>query len=250
MASWIAVLRQSIMICVCWKTEIVLWKGKISAPQGVSTSLVSKTPARGLINERTVVLRRQGNELCQTNRGTWCVIEMGAMTGDVELERLYDDHAQALFGFLLNLTREEEDTHDLLQEIFIKLARQPDLLRGVREERAFLIRLAHNAAVDLMRRRGARQKYHEEFGAEMEPATAFAPSNDPDEQAFRAAVNEALGDLPPEQRAVVHLKLWEGLTFEGIAEALEIPLNTAASRYRYGLDKLRERLRPLYDEIK
>ena len=46
------------------------------------------------------------------------------------------------------------------------------------------------------------------------------------------------------------MKLWEKLTFEAIAEILEIPLNTAASRYRYGLDKLRERLRPIYDEIK
>jgi RNA polymerase sigma-70 factor (ECF subfamily) len=63
-------------------------------------------------------------------------------------------------------------------------------------------------------------------------------------------VSEALGDLPPEQRAVIHLKLWEELTFEQIAEALDIPPNTAASRYRYGLDKLRERLRPLYEEIK
>ena len=53
-----------------------------------------------------------------------------------------------------------------------------------------------------------------------------------------------------EQRSVVHLKLWEGLTFEAIADVLEIPPNTAASRFRYGLDKLRERLRPLYEEIK
>ena len=53
-----------------------------------------------------------------------------------------------------------------------------------------------------------------------------------------------------DQRAVVHLKLWEGLTFERIAGLLEIPLNTAASRYRYGLDKLRGQLRPLYDEIR
>ena len=49
---------------------------------------------------------------------------------------------------------------------------------------------------------------------------------------------------------MVHLKLWEGLTFEAIAELLEIPLNTAASRYRYGVDKLRQRLRPLYEEIR
>ena len=60
----------------------------------------------------------------------------------------------------------------------------------------------------------------------------------------------ALGELPADQRAVVHLKLWAGQTFEEIAATLEIPLNTAASRYRYGLDKLRARLRPLYNEIK
>ena len=49
---------------------------------------------------------------------------------------------------------------------------------------------------------------------------------------------------------MVHLKLWEGLTFEEIAAALDISPNTAASRYRYGLDKLRDRLRPLHEEMK
>jgi RNA polymerase sigma-70 factor (ECF subfamily) len=48
----------------------------------------------------------------------------------------------------------------------------------------------------------------------------------------------------------VHLKLWEGRTFEVIADLLGIPPNTAASRYRYGLDKLRSRLRPLYEELR
>ncbi len=172
------------------------------------------------------------------------------MPGDFELERLYDDHAQALFAFLLNFTRDEQDTRDLLQEVFVKLARQPALLRGVREPRAFLIRLAHNAAIDLIRRRGVRRKHQDEFGVESERSSPFAVADDPDEESFRSALAEALAELPAEQRAVVHLKLWEGLTFEAIAAALEIPLNTAASRYRYGLDKLRERLRPLYDEIK
>jgi RNA polymerase sigma-70 factor (ECF subfamily) len=45
------------------------------------------------------------------------------------------------------------------------------------------------------------------------------------------------------------LKLWEGLTFEEIAAVLDLSPSTAASRYRYGLDKLRGRLRPLYEEI-
>ncbi|HEY3932365.1 MAG TPA: sigma-70 family RNA polymerase sigma factor [Verrucomicrobiae bacterium] len=165
-----------------------------------------------------------------------------------EIERLYDGHAQPLFAFLLNFTRDEADTRDLLQEIFIKLARESKLLDGVRDERAFLIRLAHNAAIDLIRRRGTRERTKENFAAEI--ISPFAKSSDPDEEVFRNELSVALGELPEEQRAVVHLKLWEGLTFEAIAAALDIPPNTAASRYRYGLDKMRERLRPLYEEIK
>jgi RNA polymerase sigma-70 factor (ECF subfamily) len=164
------------------------------------------------------------------------------------IARLYDDHAQALFAFLLNFTRNEADIRDLLQEIFCKLAARPNLLSHVRDERAFLLRLAHNLAIDLARRRGTREKRHEQLAADA--VSPFAPTADPDEAAFRRALTDALGELPAEQRAVVHLKLWEGLTFEAIAETLDIPLNTAASRYRYGLDKLRGRLRPLYEEIK
>jgi RNA polymerase sigma-70 factor (ECF subfamily) len=164
-----------------------------------------------------------------------------------DLERLYDSHAQALFAFLLNLTRNDADTRDLLQEIFAKLAQKPDLLAAVRDERGFLIRLAHNQAIDLIRRRGTREKNYEQLAEEAKDIFVVTPNAD--EKAFRAALTEALGELPPDQRAVVHLKLWEELTFEQIAEALEIPPNTAASRYRYGLDKLRERLRPLYEEL-
>jgi RNA polymerase sigma-70 factor (ECF subfamily) len=164
-----------------------------------------------------------------------------------DIARLYDDHAQALFAFLLNLTRDEADTRDVLQEIFVKIARDENLLSGVREERAFLIRLAHNAAIDLMRRRGTRERTKENFAEIISP---FATTSDPDEKLFRDELSAALAELPAEQHAVAHLKLWGGLTFGEIAAALEIPPNTAASRYRYALDKLRDRLRPLYEEIK
>ena len=170
------------------------------------------------------------------------------MRRESELRRLYDEHAQPLYAFLLNFTRDESDTRDVLQEVFVKLARNPERLYGIRDERAFLFRLAHNAAIDLIRRRGTRERTREGFADES--LTPFAPANDPDERIFRVELAGALAELPAEQRAVVHLKLWEGLTFEEIAAALEIPLNTAASRYRYGLDKLRQRLRPLYEELK
>src|ERR1041385_6471958 len=120
------------------------------------------------------------------------------MPPPADLARLYDDHAQALFAFLLNLTQNEADTRDLLQELFAKLARRPASLPAVRAPRAFLLRLAHNAAIDWMRRRGTREKNYQQLAADT--AAIFAPASDPDEQAFRQALTVALGELPPATR--------------------------------------------------
>jgi RNA polymerase sigma-70 factor, ECF subfamily len=170
------------------------------------------------------------------------------MADELDLAQLYDEHAQALYAFALDLTRNDADTKDVLQHVFSTLARKPNVLEGVRNARAYLLRLAHNAAIDLMRRRTTRGKYAEEYGREA--PQIFEAIDDSDEQTFREGLSMALGDLPADQRAVVHLRLWEGMKFEDIADLLEISLNTAASRYRYGIDKLRQRLRPLYNEIK
>ena len=163
-----------------------------------------------------------------------------------DLGQLYDEHAAALFAFVLNLTRNEADTRDVLQEVFLKLARQPRRMEGVREMRAWLLRMAHRQAIDASRRRSSHDRAIERAAAE--PAELFAPNEERWEQAFREAVASAMRELPEEQRAVVHLKLWEDMTFAEIAATLGIPANTAASRYRYALDKLGDLLRPLHDE--
>jgi RNA polymerase sigma-70 factor (ECF subfamily) len=165
-----------------------------------------------------------------------------------DLRLLYDVHARALFGFVLNLTRDEADTRDVLQEVFLKVARHPEQLDAVRDPRAWLLRLAHHLAIDRLRRSRAGERALERVAAQ--PAPLFAASSDPDEAAFRSALAAALTELPAEQRAVVHLKIWEDLTFAEIAETLDIPPNTAASRYRYGIDKLQTLLRPLYEELR
>ena len=164
-----------------------------------------------------------------------------------DLREIYDAHAQALFALLLSVTRSEAETRDVLQEVFLRLAERPQALAGALSPRAVLVRMAHRLAVDAWRRRSVRAR-REEASAE-EPARLFAPAGDPDRQCFADELERALATLPAEQRSVVHLKLWEGLTFAEIAEALEIGANTAASRYRYGIDKLQERLRPLYQEL-
>lgn len=166
-----------------------------------------------------------------------------------ELARLYDEHAGALYAFLLNFTGREADARDLLQEVFVRLAVRPGALAQARNERAFLLRSCYRLGIDWARRREVRDR-HEDHFTTGDGAALFAPTTDADAATFRAALGDALLTLPADQRAVVSLKLWQGLTFQEIADALGVPLHTAASRYRYALDKLRARLRPIYEEIR
>jgi RNA polymerase sigma-70 factor (ECF subfamily) len=162
------------------------------------------------------------------------------------LPELYDAHAAGLFHYFTSFAGEEADAKDLLQEFFIKLARKT-VPQDVMNMRAWLLQLAHHHAIDWLRRHRVRRRAEDESQALME---MFARQDDPDHEALARRLTHALANLPLEQRSVAHLKLWDGLTFEEIAEVQGIPLNTAASRYRYALEKLRSELRPLYDELK
>jgi RNA polymerase sigma-70 factor (ECF subfamily) len=169
---------------------------------------------------------------------------------DRELERIYDAHASGLFHYLATFTKTEADARDLLQELFIRLARGAAM--DVQSEKAFLFRLAHNLAIDWLRRRKVRWDSEERLLAELDAGLhgSVNPAVNPDAALLTRSFAGAMRTLPDEQRTILQLKLWDGLTFEEIAEAQGIPLNTAASRYRYGLEKLRALLRPLYDELK
>jgi len=164
-----------------------------------------------------------------------------------ELSRLYDAHAAGLFHYLLGFAKAEADARDLLQEVFIRLAKVRPMDAAWKNERAFIYRIAHNLAVDWLRQRRTKDRVLEECAEDA--AGRFDPGGDPDAREFAARLRAAFSELPDEQRSVAQLKLWEGLTFEEISEAQDIPLNTAASRYRYALDKLRTLLRPIYGEL-
>ncbi len=158
---------------------------RVFVPEGVRGWLRVSNPVGGCRDEPSAhwaVGDTAGLETCATlaskagmsgravERNGWTNLPAGrviraTMRRESDLRRLYDEHAQPLYAFLLNLTRNEADTRDLLQDIFIKLARVPDLLASVRDERAFLIPQAHNAAIDLIRRRGTRDKTREHFAA-------------------------------------------------------------------------------------
>lgn len=164
-----------------------------------------------------------------------------------ELERIHDEHVAAMFRHGLVVLRDEAATRDVLQDIFLKLAEGKVDLRAVGNERSYLLKMVHHAALDLIRRRQVRQDHAKQQSGGA--AALFEIQQDPDRESYRQRMEEALATLPDEQRVVIVLKLWQERTFEEISEICSIPLNTAASRYRYGLDKIRALLRPLYEEL-
>jgi RNA polymerase sigma-70 factor (ECF subfamily) len=136
-------------------------------------------------------------------------------------------------------TRSLADAEDVVQEAFVRFWRHQRALPG--DPVALLVTSVRRAAFDRARRdlrRTAREERVAE-GEENHPAL-FATSLENDDR--RAAIESALQRLPAEQREVLVLKIWSELTFEEIATQLDIPPNTAASRYRYALAALRKEL--------
>jgi len=143
-------------------------------------------------------------------------------------ESLYEQKAAGLvlYGRALGLSHMEAE--DVLQETFAALWQ---LERRPEEPEHYTLRAYRNRAVNYRRRLWRR------LARELESARWFERRADTTEA--EAAAMRCLADLPPEQREVIVLKIWHELTFEAMGRVLEISPNTAAGRYRYGLNKLR-----------
>jgi RNA polymerase sigma-70 factor (ECF subfamily) len=124
------------------------------------------------------------------------------------------------------------DAEDAVQEGFVRFWRS----RGrVRDSEAYLFACVRRCALEW--HRGRRRRERREEKAARPEESLFVSSLDLDER--RRLIEAALARLPLEQREVIVLKIWGDLTFAQIGSVLEVSPNTAASRYRYALDKLR-----------
>jgi RNA polymerase sigma-70 factor (ECF subfamily) len=124
------------------------------------------------------------------------------------------------------------DAEDAVQDGFVRFWRSRD---RAHDATAYLFACVRSAAMDLSRsarRRGRYESQTQPLGA------ADDWTNDLERAELRATVATALQTLPAEQREVLVMKIWGELTFAQIATALQIKPDTAASRYRYALEKL------------
>jgi RNA polymerase sigma-70 factor (ECF subfamily) len=157
-----------------------------------------------------------------------------------ELEELYDRHGEGLYRYLLFKLGSAEDAEDALQEAFCRFARYDLRWKAVRNVRAFVFRVARNEANRSLRRKLGRREGERVIasGAAERMGVAFVA---PDGPALGLLLRRA-GELPAEQREAVYLKVFDGLTFKEIGAVCGVSANTAASRYRYGIEKLRNAL--------
>ena len=145
---------------------------------------------------------------------------------------VYDRYATGIFQVLTAILGSTADAEDALQETFCKLI--AGRMAGANNLKAYLYTVARREAYQILRSR-KRVSLHDDGGLP-EAGAVSAEIAGVDWQAL-------LRDLPVEQREVVAMKVYEEMTFEEIASLTGVSVNTAASRYRYGIARLRAGLR-------
>lgn len=160
-----------------------------------------------------------------------------------------EEHAPKLFLFARNQTRSHEDAQDVLQDAIVKLVgkiRNGEFVGGQEAWQPYLYTTIRRLAIDLSRKDDRRKRREDNVSADIESEQfeAFHPwfDNDGSDDETRNRLEDALKNLPTKFSEVIIMKIWGDRTFAQIGEALEISQNTAASRYRYGLEALKREL--------
>jgi RNA polymerase sigma factor (sigma-70 family) len=164
-----------------------------------------------------------------------------------------------LRAFIRKRVADQSDAEDILQDVFYELVEAYRMMKPVEQVTAWLFRVARNRITDLFRRRTreARAAEPAKFNAEGEELLLdeLLPSPDagPDAAYARGvlveALDDALEDLPAEQRDVFVAHELMGYSFKDLAEQSGVSVNTLLSRKRYAVLHLRERLQSVYDEF-
>ena len=148
-------------------------------------------------------------------------------------EALYDAYHRLVYGVAMRMLGDVSTAEDVTQAVFLKIWSSPQLFESGNFA-GWLVRMTRNRALDLLRSKSYR---HEELpenrpADEMLEDTAFAHIN-------ADKVRAALTQLPPEQRDLIELGFFNGMTHEELARRTGVPLGTVKTRIRAGLRKLR-----------
>jgi RNA polymerase sigma-70 factor (ECF subfamily) len=162
---------------------------------------------------------------------------------------LYDRYGNLVYSAALRVVRDAQIAEDMVQEIFLRIWRKPESYEAQRGRFVtWLTSVTRNRAVDEIRSRGRRFRYETASPEEQEREVPAPETNDPALTAEladqRRLIIAALKQIPEEQRQIIELAYFGGLTQQEIAQRLSQPLGTVKTRIRLGMQKLRAALTP------
>jgi RNA polymerase sigma-70 factor (ECF subfamily) len=157
-----------------------------------------------------------------------------AGTDPAAVEVIWNRYASDLLAFLRAVLCSSHDAEDVLQSVFVRIVRKRHRLAQARRLDAYVYRIARNEASRLLGRRRRDQAFEA-----VDESWLTAPESPDDKSDLAEKLQAALERLPRPQREVIVMKIYRQKTFLEIAGLLGLSANTVASRYRYGMEKLR-----------
>ena len=157
---------------------------------------------------------------------------------EAALGGLYDLTAQRLMRYAATITRNQHDAEDAVQTCLVKVSSSPSLLIAAASPWHYLLKMVRNESLGVLR---AKKRWS--FLGSWADLLTRTNVDEREQEDTHLQVWLALRSLPTDQSEVVVLKIWEDLTFSQIGELLDVPPATAASRYRYALEKLEAKIR-------
>jgi RNA polymerase sigma factor (sigma-70 family) len=186
-------------------------------------------------------------------RKQWMMAEQ-----DERISEAIDRDKTRLRNFIRRRVADPSDAEDILQEVFYELVEAYRLMKPIEQVGAWLFRVARNRITDLFRKRKPEASTSDPVVAEEGEFLTLEdllPSRDAGPEAAYARtvlleeLEDALEELPDEQREVFLAHEIEGRSFKDLAVETGLSVNTLLSRKHYAVIHLRERLREVYDEF-
>jgi RNA polymerase sigma factor (sigma-70 family) len=186
-------------------------------------------------------------------------LKLWPMEQDQQISEAVSRDQPRLRNFIRRRVADPGDAEDILQDVFYELVEAYRMMKPVEQVTAWLFRVARNRITDLFRRKD-REALRNEAAAPAEGGDELLleellPSPDAGPEAAYARrvlleeLDEALGELPAEQREVFISHELMGYSFKELAAQTGISVNTLLSRKHYAVVHLRERLQAIYDEF-
>ena len=171
-------------------------------------------------------------------------------------EQLYWRYKDRVIGVVYNIVRNHQDTLEIVQEVFVRIYKNIHKYQVGTNLFTWIYRIAHNLAIDKYRHKKTAREvefdsdYQKNFSRPedvLPPSLGINPERAFERTELREKMSAALGELSENQRSIIVLREVDGLSYEEIADVLDIPIGTVMSRIHYARLKLQTSLRGYLD---